>query len=46
MLKGLIPVLLTPMKKNFILDEDGMFTLINYLIDSKVGGLWALGSAS
>lgn len=46
MLKGLIPVLLTPMKKNFILDEDGMFNLINYLIESKVGGLWALGSAS
>lgn len=46
MLKGLVPVLLTPMLKNHEIDHDSLNKLINYLKHYKVGGLWALGSAS
>lgn len=46
MLKGLIPVLLTPMLKNHDIDHKSLKKLIDYLNYYKVGGLWALGSAS
>lgn len=46
MLKGLIPVLLTPMLKNHEIDHAGLEKLINFLRSNKIEGLWALGSAS
>ena len=46
MLEGLIPVLLTPMKNDFSVDQDGLNNLIDYLDNHRVKGLWALGSAS
>ncbi len=46
MLKGLIPVLLTPMLKDHKVDPNGMKKLINYLASHNLDGLWALGSAS
>ena len=44
MLKGLIPVLLTPMLKDHKVDPNGMKKLINYLASHNLDGLWALGS--
>lgn len=45
MLKGLVPVLLTPMTRNGDLDETGLRSLLKYLYSNEIGGLWALGSA-
>ncbi len=45
-LKGIVPVMVTPMVESGEPDEAGIESLANYLIDRGVGGLWALGSAS
>lgn len=46
MLKGLVPVVLTPMLQNGDLDEGGFENLTSHLLNANVGGLWALGSAA
>ena len=45
-LNGLVPVMITPMIENGSPDPEGIDALVNFLIDSGVGGLWVLGSAS
>ena len=45
-LKGIIPVLLSPLKSDLTPDLLATDRLVNFLINSGVGGLWALGSAS
>jgi dihydrodipicolinate synthase/N-acetylneuraminate lyase len=45
-LKGIIPVLLSPLKSDGSPDLKGLDRLVNFLIDAGVGGFWALGSAS
>lgn len=45
-LKGIVPVLLTPMNIDSSPDLDGMQHLVDMLVNAGVGGLWALGSAS
>lgn len=43
-LKGILPVLLTPMLSNGEIDKISTFKLINYLTKKKVSGFWCLGS--
>lgn len=43
-LEGVIPALVTPVDSNESLDEKGLSKLINYLIDSGVSSIFALGS--
>jgi dihydrodipicolinate synthase/N-acetylneuraminate lyase len=45
-LKGIIPVLLSPLKSDLSPDLLGTDRLVNFLINAGVGGFWALGSAS
>ncbi len=45
MLKGIIPNLLSPMDKDGHPDVEGIHSLVNYLLNSGVGGFWVLGSA-
>ena len=45
-LRGIIPVLNTPLKKDQAIDEDGLKRLVEFLISKKVGGFWALGTSS
>lgn len=42
--KGVIPPIATLLRKDGSLDQDGMKKLIDFLIDSKVDGLFFLGS--
>ena len=46
MLKGLIPVLLTPMTAKHEIDDVGLGRLFEYLFSNNITGVWALGSAS
>jgi 4-hydroxy-tetrahydrodipicolinate synthase len=45
-LRGIVPVLLTPLKESRQPDVEGMERLVNFLIEAGVGGMWVLGSAS
>ena len=45
-LKGLIPVVQTPMNEDGSLDLDGQARLIEFLHDKNVGGYWVLGTGS
>lgn len=45
-LNGLVPVMVTPMQENGNPDPEGIHSLIEFLIEKGVGGLWVLGSAS
>jgi len=44
-LKGVVPNMLTPMSADGRVDEVAAAKLVDFLIDSGVGGIWALGSA-
>jgi dihydrodipicolinate synthase/N-acetylneuraminate lyase len=46
MLKGIIPVLLTPMMQNGKIDEKGKESLLGFILKHNIGGLWVMGSAS
>lgn len=43
-IKGIIPAMVTPLKKDETLDEDGLREVINYLIESGVHGIFCCGS--
>ena len=45
-LKGIIPVLTTPLSMDGSIDKNGLISLVEFLINKKVGGFWALGTAS
>jgi 4-hydroxy-tetrahydrodipicolinate synthase len=45
-LQGVIPVMVVPMHPGGSPDLDGIHRLVDFLVDSGVGGLWVLGSAS
>lgn len=45
-LKGVIPVVQTPIHEDGAIDTEGLTRLINYLTEAKVGGFWALGTGS
>jgi dihydrodipicolinate synthase/N-acetylneuraminate lyase len=46
MLRGVVPVMVVPMRADGSPDRDGIHRLVNFLIEAGVGGLWVLGSAS
>lgn len=46
MLDGIIPVLLTPMREDHSIDDNGICSLMQFLNGHNISGLWALGSAS
>ncbi|MEM2875932.1 MAG: 4-hydroxy-tetrahydrodipicolinate synthase [Candidatus Bathyarchaeia archaeon] len=43
-IKGIIPAMVTPLKKDESVDEEGLRELVNYLIDGGVHGLFCCGS--
>jgi 4-hydroxy-tetrahydrodipicolinate synthase len=45
-LEGIVPVLLTPLTKDEKIDSIGLKKLLNYLMEKKIGGIWALGTGS
>ena len=45
-LKGIIPVLLSPLKSDGTPDLRAVNNLVDFLINAGIGGFWALGSAS
>ncbi len=45
LLNGLVPVMVTPMLEDGSPDPDGINSLVNFLIEKGVSGLWVLGSA-
>jgi 4-hydroxy-tetrahydrodipicolinate synthase len=45
-LEGVIPVLVTPMRENGDIDEEGIERLVEFLVGKGVGGLWVLGTGS
>lgn len=45
-LKGIVPVMITPLTANYKPDSFGIEKLIALFLNAKVGGIWALGSAS
>lgn len=45
-LKGIVPTVLTPLTKNQEIDAAGLTRLVEFLIEKKVGGFWALGTSS
>lgn len=45
-LKGIVPVVVVPMHSSGEPDVEGIHRLVNFLVDSGVGGMWVLGSAS
>ena len=44
-IKGIIPALPTPLTDDGRVDEQGLATLINYVIEGGVHGIWVLGSS-
>ncbi|MCB1959389.1 MAG: dihydrodipicolinate synthase family protein [Rhodocyclaceae bacterium] len=46
LLKGIVPVVVVPMHPGGEPDIEGTHRLVNFLVDSGVGGMWVLGSAS
>lgn len=45
MLKGLVPVMVTPMDHGGVPDPEGIGRLVDFLAGKGCGGLWVLGSA-
>ena len=45
-LKGVIPVVQTPLKADGSIDHAGQARLIDFLVDAGVGGFWTLGTNS
>jgi 4-hydroxy-tetrahydrodipicolinate synthase len=45
-LKGLAPVVVTPVHADGAIDVDGLKRLINFLVGKDVGGFWTLGTGS
>lgn len=45
-LKGLIPVVQTPINQDGSIDNAGLTRLIDFVIEAGVGGLWTLGTNS
>lgn len=45
-LKGLAPVVVTPVHADGEIDVDGLSRLINFLVGKDVGGFWTLGTGS
>jgi dihydrodipicolinate synthase/N-acetylneuraminate lyase len=45
-LKGVIPVVQTPVHEDGSIDTDGIGRLIRFLTDAGVGGFWVLGTGS
>jgi 4-hydroxy-tetrahydrodipicolinate synthase len=45
-LRGIIPVLSTPLLKDGSIDEEGLERLVQFLIGKGAGGFWALGTGS
>lgn len=46
MIKGIIPVLLTPMLENGEIDEKSLEKLVEFLLTKNIAGIWGIGSAS
>lgn len=44
-IKGVVPIVLTPLKENGDIDTESCATLIDFLIENGVAGLYILGSA-
>jgi 4-hydroxy-tetrahydrodipicolinate synthase len=45
-LKGIVPVVVTPVLADGAIDVEGLKRLINYLVAKDVGGFWTLGTGS
>ena len=45
-LRGVIPVVQTPLHEDGSIDVEAQARLINYLVDKGVGDFWALGTGS
>lgn len=45
-IRGIVPVVLTPLKKDENIDIDGLRRLIEFLINQRIGGMWVLGTGS
>ena len=45
-LKGVIPVVQTPIHRDGSIDTEGLKRLIAFLVGKRVGGFWALGTGS
>jgi 4-hydroxy-tetrahydrodipicolinate synthase len=45
-LRGVIPVLVTPLNSNGNIDDSALRRLVTFLIEKEVGGLWVLGTGS
>ena len=45
-IKGIVPVLTTPLNKDGSVDESALGSIIEFLISKRVGGFWALGTGS
>ncbi len=45
-LEGVIPVLLTPLKKDGEVDEQSLVRLVEYLNGKTIGGFWVLGTGA
>jgi 4-hydroxy-tetrahydrodipicolinate synthase len=46
LLRGVIPVLTTPIQKNGNIDSEGQQRLVEFLVSKRIGGLWVLGTGS
>ena len=44
--KGIVPVVVTPLDRDGNIDGSGLKRLVKFLINKKIGGLWALGTGS
>lgn len=45
-IKGILPVVVTPMTSEGEIDEEGLVRLLNFLVEQRIGGLWVLGTGS
>lgn len=45
-LRGVVPVVVTPVQQNGAIDVEGLKRLINFLVAKDVGGFWCLGTGS
>lgn len=44
--KGIVPVVVTPITREGEIDKEGLVKLLNFLMDQRIGGLWMLGTGS
>jgi 4-hydroxy-tetrahydrodipicolinate synthase len=45
-IKGIVPVLTTPLNRDGSVDESALRNIVEFLISTGVGGFWALGTGS